>query len=155
MFCLIQVFNGIFTCCYFQLCWVFLAARRLSLGLSEQKATLAAVYGLSSLITAASPAAARSSAFASGVVAWAQESWYTGLVAPQHGGSPGSRGSVGISLIARPILNHLTTGEALLDAVWIEFHSIQAKTWLIQEHSSILKEDSCTVDDTPAQRILE
>ena len=45
--------------------------------------------------------------------AWAQSLRHTGLVAPRHVGSSGTRGQVGVPCIAKQILNHRTTREAL------------------------------------------
>ena len=110
---------------YFWLCWVFVAARGLSL--------VAASGGCSSLRCAGfslrwplllRSTGSRHAGFSScstwaqqlwvtGSRAQAKQLWHTGLVAPQHVGSSWTRARTRVPCIGRWILNHCTTREVL------------------------------------------
>ena len=110
---------------YFWLCWVFIAARGLSLvavsgGYSLLLCTGFSLRWLLLLQTRGSRHAGFSSCGLQSQQLWltspraqAQELWRTGLVAPQHAGSSWTRAQTRVPCIGRRILNHCATREAL------------------------------------------
>ena len=89
------VYFPIYLLCFW-LCWVFVAACRLSLVVASGGYSLAGVHGF--LVVVASLVEHRPEG------PWAQELWCTGLVAPWHGESSWSRDWTGVPFIGRWIL---------------------------------------------------
>ena len=108
---------------YFWLCWVFIAARGLSLvavswGYSSLQCTDLSLRWLLLLPSTGSRRAGFSSCgtwaqqlWLPGSRAQAQQLWHTGLVAPQHVGSSRTRAQTRVPCIGRQILSHCTTRE--------------------------------------------
>ena len=96
---------------FFWLCWVFVAARGLSLVAASGGYSLlwCAGFSLQWLLLLQSTGS-RCTGFSS-CVRWAQQLWRTGLVAPRHVGSSPTRDRTRVPCIGRWILNHCTTRE--------------------------------------------
>ena len=109
---------------YFWLCWVFVAARGLSLvavsgGYSSLQCAGFSLRWLLSLWSTGSRHAGFSSCgtraqqlWLTGSRAQAQQLWRTGLVTPRHVGSSRTRARTRVPCIGRRILNHCATREA-------------------------------------------
>ena len=120
---------------YFWLCWVFVAARRLSLVVASRGYSSLRCVGFSlRWLLLLRSMGSRHMGFSScgswalerrlsscgtqaqqlwltGSRAQAQQLWCTGLVAPQHVGSSRTRARTHVSCIGRQILNHCATRE--------------------------------------------
>ena len=110
--------STVFLFFFFWLCWVFVAAHRLSLvvasgGYSSLRCT---GFSLRWLLLLRSMGT-RHVGFSS-CGAWAQWLWCMGLVAPRHVGSSWTRAQTRVPSIGRWILNDHTTREALY---WVLF----------------------------------
>ena len=109
---------------YFWLCWVFVAARGLSLvavsgGYSSLQCAGFSLRWLLSLRSTGSRHAGFSSCgmwaqqlWLTGSRAQAQQLWRSGLVAPRHVGSSRTRDRTHVPCLGRRILNHCATREA-------------------------------------------
>ena len=108
-FCFVYLFTYLLI--YFWLCWVFLAACRLSLVAASggYSSLLCAGFSLQCLLLLQSMGS-RCVGFSSCGM-WAQQSWHTGLVAPWHVGSSQTRAQTRVPWIGRQILNHCATRE--------------------------------------------
>ena len=103
---------------YFQLRWVFVAARGLFSSCGERELLFVVVRGL--LIAVASLVAEHGLQVHGPPQLWhvgsrvqAQQLWHVGLVAPRHVGSSWTRARTRVPCIGRRILNHCATREAL------------------------------------------
>ena len=111
---------------FFWLCWVFVAARGLSLVASGSYTLLQCTgFSLWWLVLLRSTGSRRMGFSSCGVWtqqlwlagsrAQAQQLWHTGLVAPWHVGSSRTRARTCVPCIGRWILNHCATREVLSD----------------------------------------
>ena len=111
----------IYSFIYFWLCWVFVAARRLSLAAASRgySSLWCTGFSLRWLLLLRSMGSRRMGFSRCGTQAqqlWlagsrgqAQQLWRTGLVAPRHVGSSRSRAQTCVPCVGRRILNHCTT----------------------------------------------
>ena len=104
---------------YFWLHWVFVAVRWLSLvaasgGYSLLRCTSFSLRWLLLLRSTGSRVLRLQHLWLTGSRAQAQQLWPTGLVAPRHVGSSGTRAPTRVPCIGRWILNHCATREAPL-----------------------------------------
>ena len=108
-----HIFKIYFIYTYFWLCWIFVAARGLSLvAASEGYSSLQCVgFSLPWLLLLRSTSSRRAGFSSCGTQA--QMLWHTGLVAPQRVGSSQTRDRTHVPCIGRRILNHCATREAL------------------------------------------